>query len=85
MRNSRPKGKVCPKSYTWLKDRTGISMKDILHILFFFLQEINPGMPNGGRVRYIKAIQAISIYFYGSLSCPGLINKSADITPLVPY
>lgn len=54
MRNSRLKGKVCPKSYTWLKDRTGISIKDILHILFF-LQEINPGMPNGGRVKYIKS------------------------------
>lgn len=42
---------------------------------FFFVQEINPGMPNGGRVRYIKAIQASSIYFYGSSRCPGLINK----------
>lgn len=75
MKNSRLKGKICPKSYTWLKDGTGILMKDILHIHFFFVQEINPGMPNGGRVRYIKAIQASSIYFYGSSRCPGLINK----------
>lgn len=66
MKNSRLKEKICPKSYTSLKDGTRISMKDILHIHFFFCPRNKSWVPNSGRMRYKIGIQASSIYSMGA-------------------